>query len=58
MVHCEDLVNGVSLLVLSSAVKLKGMRPEFGKCATGRTFSMAWACKPQLKAWHQCIRDQ
>ncbi|ORX34158.1 hypothetical protein BD324DRAFT_683593 [Kockovaella imperatae] len=30
---------------------------EWGKCANGRTISMGWACKTQLKAWHQCIRD-
>ncbi|KAI4517682.1 hypothetical protein EV122DRAFT_220346 [Schizophyllum commune] len=30
---------------------------EFAECATGRTVSVAWACRQQLHAVEDCMRQ-
>ncbi|KAG8981561.1 hypothetical protein FRB94_009452 [Tulasnella sp. JGI-2019a] len=33
----------------------EGLVTEFANCATGRTVSVVWACKDQLRAMQTCV---
>jgi COX assembly protein 1 len=33
------------------------LRAEFAECSTGRTVSIAWACRGQHKALQNCLKQ-
>lgn len=59
MKHCEDIVKG-KLDIQGKAFRT-GSRPssftDFADCASGRTFSVVFACNGKLNNMKSCMRD-
>jgi len=57
--ECDPLVKGMSNIFVCTAnldvAKPGCLGAEFAECATGRTVSVAWACKAKYKGVQDCI---
>ena len=55
--ECDPLVKRMRnlLLYLCHQSDLIHLGAEFAECATGRTVSVAWACKSKYKEVQECI---
>ena len=53
--ECDPVVKGTSLNTAHVVLCADSMLLAFADCATGRTVSVAWACRDKYKAVQECM---
>lgn len=57
MKHCEDIVKGKLDPPQKGDSDRFSPYTDFADCASGRTFSVIWACNGKLNNMKSCMRD-
>lgn len=53
--ECDTMVKGSLIYWPPSRMCTDQPHPAFADCATGRTLSVAWACRDKYKAVQECM---
>ncbi len=54
--ECDPVVKGTRIFLLPSVFTVfNKLFLAFAECATGRTVSVAWACRGQLRSVQECM---